>query len=262
MNRTACSLAATGFLLMAGCAANVPHTVPEFRERSASPAIVGDGLEVRVYPLRSDRDEVRRALNGLGARLASSNALVLRGLEYYEFDLDRLEDLVDVVSNENPSSVRWIGQSFTWQNLMPERVPVDSQQAWLALPGRTWSTMMEDGPVVYVESMPLIGYDRLVGSESRVELVREQGLRMESILRHGRCLVLIGGDGLPVVENEAEGIPSGDETRTLGGALLAQTVDSDAEESDFLVFIPHFTPGRLRPLRPGPFERAERQPES
>ena len=77
------------------------------------------------------------------------------------------------------------------------------------------------------------------------------------------CLVLIGGDGLPVVDEQPDGeLRDGDAAQTLGGVLLAETGDSDAAGSDFLVFIPHFTPGRLRPLRPGPFERAERQPES
>ncbi|MEE2719002.1 MAG: hypothetical protein VX727_04385, partial [Planctomycetota bacterium] len=183
---------------------NEPHTVPEYGERAASPRIVGDGLEVRIYPLRADRDEVRRALVGLDARLTSSNALILRGLEYYELELDRLDALVDVVSGDGPGNVRWIGQSFTWQNLIPDRVPVESKAAWLALPGRTWSTMMEDGPVVYIEAMPLIGYERSVGSETRVELIREQDLRMESILGPDRCLVLVGGDGLPVVEEATE----------------------------------------------------------
>ena len=123
--------------------------------------------------------------------------------------------------------------------------------------------MMEDGPVVYVEAMPLIGYARSVGPELRVELVREQGLRIESVLKHGRCLVLIGGDGLPVVDEQPDGeLRDGDAAQTLGGVLLAETGDSDAAGSDFLVFIPHFTADRLRPLQPRSFGRAEEQPDT
>lgn len=249
--------------IVGGCMSNEPHTVPEYGERAASPRIVGDGLEVRIYPLRADRDEVRRALVGLDARLTSSNALILRGLEYYELELDRLDALVDVVSGDGPGNVRWIGQSFTWQNLIPDRVPVESKAAWLALPGRTWSTMMEDGPVVYIEAMPLIGYERSVGSETRVELVREQDLRMESILGPDRCLVLVGGDGLPVVEEATEEVSGGEDLElTLGGALLADTGTGEVSSRDFMVFIPHFTPARLQPLRSRTPRRPEGPPES
>jgi hypothetical protein len=219
---------------------------------------VGDGMEIRCYRVTVGRQELRRALVGLGATLRSSNTLVLRGLEYYELDIDRLDDLVTVICNRAPWNIRWLGQSFTWLNMLPAKVPVDdagARDAWVALPGRTWSTMMEDGPVVYLEVMPMVGFQRTAGGPSvRFDTIREEDLRAEYVLRPGSCIILVGGGGVPLLE-----VDSGDElisTETLGG-LLTRSTDPDSAaysgmgaDQDLLVFLPHFTSERLRSLQP------------
>lgn len=251
MSRAVRLLLVSAGLVVSGCAAKVePHTVPEFEQRAESPEIVGDGMELRSYRLRAGRQEIRRALIGLDARLLSSNAQILRGLEYYELDRARLADLIDVTCQAIPWNVRWIGQSFSWQNMMPDRVQVESEPAWLALPGRTWSMMMEDGPVVYVEAMPMIGSERLTERGGRFEISREEDLRLESVLTPGRCIVLLGGVGIPLVEEEV--LPDAVEpsSETLGSVLMRSVDESDELGSDLMVFIPHFTRDRLRPLRP------------
>jgi len=245
------------------CAPRVEqHTVSPAPEVTGSPVIIGDGMEVRCYRVDVDRAEVRRALKGLDARLRSSTSLVLRGLEYYELDADRLDDLVSVVGNGAAWNIRWIGQSFTWMNMLPAKVPVDDdgRRAWLALPGRTWSTMMEDGPVVYLEAMPMVGYEQVIGDGAgRFTMLREEDLRAEYVLRPGTCLVLIGGGGVPIVDAELETAQGSHvelevSMETLGG-LMTRTTDPASrhrspgiQERDLLVFLPHFSQQRLRSL--------------
>ncbi|MDG2201401.1 MAG: hypothetical protein P8K80_09505 [Phycisphaerales bacterium] len=251
-------------LILASCAARIErHTVSPVPAATASPVIIGDGMELRCYRIDVDQVEVRRALKGLDARLRSSTTLVLRGLEYYELDADRLDDLVSVVGNGAAWNIRWLGQSFTWLNMLPAKVPVDDDghNAWIALPGRTWSTMMEDGPAVYMEAMPMVGYERVGGDGSeRFAMLREEDLRAEYVLRPGTCLVLIGGGGVPIVDADIEPIggqeiEQGVTMETLGG-LLTRTTDPgfrarnlEGRERDLLVFLPHFTEQRLRPLK-------------
>jgi len=251
------------------CAPKVEqHTVSPAPEITGSPVIIGDGMEVRCYRIDVDRAEVRRALKGLDARLRSSTSLVLRGLEYYELDADRLDDLVSVVGNGAAWNIRWLGQSFTWMNMLPAKVQVDDdgRRAWLALPGRTWSTMMEDGPVVYLEAMPMVGYEQVVGDGAgRLAMLREEDLRAEYVLRPGTCLVLIGGGGVPIVDAELE-TEEGSQVEldvsmeTLGGLMTRTTDPASRHQSqgiqkrDLLVFLPHFSQQRLRSLKsvPGP----------
>ncbi len=262
MSRRHAAVVVLACLLLSSCAPRVEqHTVSPIPSQTGSPLIVGDGMEVRCYRVTAGRQELRRALLGLGATLRSSNTLVLRGLEYYELDIDRLDDLVTVICNRSPWNIRWLGQSFTWLNMLPAKVPVDvdgDRDAWVALPGRTWSTMMEDGPVVYLEVMPMVGFKRVPGEPSgRFDTIREEDLRAEYVLRPGTCIILVGGRGVPLLEVDA--VDAGDKlisTETLG-AMLTRSTDPDSAaysgmgpDRDLLVFLPHFTSERLRSLEP------------
>lgn len=233
------------------------HTV-ELPSESRTPNIIGDGLEVRCYGLQSTTESLHRAIIGLGGELRSSHELVLQGMEYYVFPADRVDDFLAIVSDGAAWNVRWHGQQFVWNNILPKRVFYDNgpSKGWLALPARTWSTMMEDGPVVYLETVPSFISEE-VGTMTYSPL---RHLRSELVLRPGTALILVGGSGRSL---EDEIIESRDEEpskaleATLGQHLLQmrettlQVSEQPVEvQGNVVIFLPRFTEERqLPPLR-------------
>jgi len=235
------------------------HTV-DLPPENPTPEIIGDGLEVRCYGVRVSDEALHRAIIGLGAQLRSSHELVLQGMEYYVFPADRVDDFISIVSDGAAWNVRWYGQQFGWNNMLPYRVPHDneSQTGWLTLPARTWSTMMEDGPVVYMEALPCYAGEDDAGTLNQPM----DHLRTEVLLRPGVALVLLGGTGRPLEDeiiesrDEEEHVPLG---ATFGQHLLKMgrsaehgpdSAQSTENRGNVMIFLPRFTgERRLPPLR-------------
>ena len=212
---------------------------------TASHAYLGDGMEVRCYRVTVDDEELKNSLAGLGGTLISEPALAREGIEYYDLPSSRIEDLALVISDGNAWHVRWFGQQFNWSNLLPGQ---SSPQA-VALPARTWSMMLEDGPVVHFEAMPVV-----LKQDGRVA---RKDLRIERRLRPGHCLVLMGDKGL---DGELLTISGGDEEEPSLGLRMYNFTETEGapweEEKggaggrDVLVLLPRFTNARrLPPLR-------------
>ena len=229
---------------------------------SGSPrAIIGDGLELRCFRITASLEELHGVLRSIGGELLSSETLVLGGLELYELPLDRVEDFTSVVTDGRAWNTRWLGQQFDWTNLLPNVAPyVDGEfEGWIALPGRSWSTMMEDGPVVVLEAVPVVG-TRQIGWGGERPMER---FRLEQVLRPGSVLVLFGGSGMPL-EDEVELDGQSEllelEGQTVGQQLLMSNAQIGFDPSKFqseaagcaLVLLPQFTPDRRMPPPPGP----------
>ena len=235
------------------------HTV-DLPPDNPTPEIIGDGLEVRCYGVHVSDEALHRAIVGLSGQLRSSHELVLQGMEYYVIPADRVDDFISIVSDGAAWNVRWHGQQFAWNNMLPHHVPYENESdtGWLTLPARSWSTMMEDGPVVYLEALPCYAGEGDAGMVNRPM----DHLRTEVLLRPGVALVLLGGTGRPL---EDEIIESQDDVEpvalgsTFGQHLLKMgrgddggpdSADSHRNRGNVMIFLPRFTgQRRLPPLR-------------
>ena len=233
--------------------------VPVYGE---SRTIIGDGLELRTFHVSASLDELQRALQGVGGSLISSEELTLGGFELYDIPRDRIEDLTRVVSDGRTWNTRWLGQQFEWTNLLPGVASYRDEEfsGWIALPGRSWSSMMEDGPVVVLEAVPVVGTQQIGwGGERPIER-----FRMEQVLRPGRALVLFGGTGL-ALEHEVESVGQPDVAespgRTVGQQLMMGGLSTPGNGSgntaqiaagSVLVLLPQFTGERRMPPPPAP----------
>ena len=235
------------------------HTV-ELPPENPTPEIIGDGLEVRCYEVQVADEPLHRAIIGLGGELRSSHELVLQGMEYYVFPSDRIDDFIAIIGDGSAWNVRWHGQQFGWTNMLPHRVPHSNGRhaGWLTLPARTWSAMMEDGPVVYLEALPSYAGEEDAGMVNRPM----EHLRAEVLLRPGVALVLLGGTGRSledeIIESREDGQSQpleatfGQQLLTLGrrAASKADPDQTPRSRGNVMIFLPRFTgERRLPPLR-------------
>ena len=236
---------------------DVPSPSVEIPELVQSRTIIGDGLELRCFRITTSLDELHRVILGIGGQLISVEKLVLGGFEFYEVPAARVDDFTSVVSDGRAWNTRWLGQQFDWTNLLPNAAPyVDGDfQGWLALPGRSWSTMMEDGPVVVLEAVPVVGTQQIGwGGERPMDQ-----FRFEYVLRPGRALVLFGGSGLSleheIVVADQEQVPDA-AGQTVGQQLMMarsqngpgrSEIKPEATVGSALILLPQFTSGRRMP---------------
>jgi hypothetical protein len=253
-------------LAVALCSCSKPQQIApapsvEIPMSGQSRAIIGDGLELRCFRITASIEELQRIMLAIGGELVSSEDLVLGGFELYELPRDRIDDFTSVVSDGRAWNTRWLGQQFDWTNLLPGVAPyVDGEfNGWIALPCRSWSTMMEDGPVVVLEAVPVVG-TRQIGWGGERPMER---FRLEQVLRPDTALVLFGGSGMPLeheisVVDQSEFLES--TGLSVGQQLLMSTAQIGSDPSEMqpraagtaLVLLPQFTSGRRMPPPPGP----------
>ena len=229
-----------GLPLLALSCSHVTHEpTVETQAVTASHAYLGDGIEVRCYRVSVDDEELKRSMTGLGATLISEHALAREGIEYYDFPSSRIEDLASVISDGTAWHVKWFGQQFNWSNLLPGQSPL---QAW-ALPARAWSLMLEDGPVVHFEAMPVV-----LNQDGRVA---RGDLRIERRIRPGHCLILMGDEGLKrdlvTISEDEPSLGRMMYSFNGGGPAPQDEENGGAGGRDVLVLLPQFTDARRLP---------------
>ena len=239
MNRMLASLLLGLSLPTLSCSHVIDEPTVETQSVTASHSYLGDGMEVRCYRVMVDDEELDRAMEGLGATLISGHALSNEGIQYYDLPSGRIEDLASVISEGNAWHVRWFGQQFKWSNLLP------GQHGSVSLPGRAWSTMLEDGPAVHFEAIPVV-------QEQDGPVVRED-LRLTRRLRPGHCLLLMSDDG---VDGSLVRFAQDDEEEPPLGQRIFRFNEAQGGEGgeeggrDVLVLLPRFSNARsLPPLR-------------
>lgn len=221
------------------CSHVIDEPTVETQSVTASRSYLGDGMEVRCYRVMVDDEELERVMEGLGATLISGHALSNEGIHCYDLPSSRIEDLALVISEGNAWHVRWFGQQFKWSNLLP------GQPVSMSLPGRAWSTMLEDGPVVHFEAMPVV--------LEQGGLVAREDLRLERRLRPGHCLLLMSDEGiegslLRVGQDEGGEPPLGMKMYRFNEAQSGENGVKGGR--DVLVLLPRFSNARsLPPLR-------------
>ena len=239
-----------------------PEPTVEVPVYGESRTIIGDGLELRSFRVTTSLEELQRVLQGVGGTLVSSEELTLGGIELYDVPQERIEDFTLVVTDGRAWNTRWLGQQFEWTNLLPGVASYTDGEfsGWVALPGRSWSSMMEDGPVVVLEAVPVVG-TRQIGWGGERPMER---FRMEHVLRPGRALVLFGGTGLALNhEVDLAGEPGVPESlgQTVGQQLMMAGVSTrgdgsghtpDIAAGSVLVLLPQFTGERRMPPPPAP----------
>ena len=230
-------LLAIGILLTGpSCSHVTEEPTVEGQPTTASHSYLGDGMELRCYRVIVDEDEFDRAMDGLGATMISGGQLAKEGLNYYDLPSNRIEDFASVISDGNAWHARWFGQQFEWTSLLP----ASSSSRPLSVQARAWSTMLEDGPVVHFEAIPVVP-----GEGSRKDL------HFERRLRPGHCLLLIGDEGTDGAHVSLQEPPE-EERMPLGLHMfrLKEDPGEAAEEGtgrDVLVLLPRFSESRQLP---------------